>query len=566
MRVTPEGLLVLLPYRRVTFPLWNWEMRMANERTAYERSVLSEIRMLLDFVAGNCALVLADLKVADFDNPGQQLGAAQVLVRLDAIETTLRDPAAGPLGKCDFALLQLVRDAVSRMAKPATGLTVAFTSLVVGGRRGRHSESRATLAEEAYPALVYDAQRLRLSQYVITSLAVIFTIVAIWIATQVALGKAVLNNLDGLRAQQAGITVEKLRLEQALDKQTVEPASKLFAAPANTAAKRVPMKAFSLCDRPQAIAYYIDYFSPSVRVPTQSLSPSARPGETPVDRLKVYTSPEERDVCERDRLLATSIGIVHDELRDYVKDWTSIIGPPFTWPADLRKLPVEIASLLSRTINSARASSVDNAVGRGDQGKGAVMEASVRVAAKGDVEFIIAPLLLVWGNYVLPIIFGFLGALMFADSRPLRQAEGKPAGPARQRAELAATGAGPRNGRLHRPVHELYSPVAGPVGVTASGTASGLASSLTLSASGLAFLAGLASRACSGCCKPWSAASLPATRPSRAGRKRSVQRLGGSWMRWVLQLVKRGPTAGDGASRCWRSADPTTLAISRMWG
>src|SRR5690349_16709812 len=40
---------------------------------------------------------------------------------------------------------------------------------------------------------------------------------------------------------------------------------------------------------------------------------------------------------------------------------------------------------------------------------------------------------------------------------------------------------------------------------------------------------------------------------------------GGSWMRWVLQLVETG-TAGHGVSRCWRSAGPTTLARSRIWG
>lgn len=447
---------------------------MPGERLAYERAVLSEIRMLLDYVAGCGALDLSTLTVQEAQGV---LNAGQVLLRLDAIEAALHENRQ--LADDDFAFLQLARDAVSRKAKPATGLTVAFTALVAGSRRGRNAESRASLAEQAYPALVHDARKMNFSQYAISIMAVIFTFVAIWVATQVALGKAILNNLDGLRAQQIGISAEKVRLEQALDKANVEPAQKLFTIADGDASKVIPMRAFSLCDRPEAIADYIEHFDPSVRIPAHAPGRDAKPGDPP-DRLKLYTSPEERDVCERDRLLAFSFGIVHQELQQYRQDWAGMVGGVFDWPSDVRERSASAATWIGGFWSKAEASMQQ----AGPQGAEQQNE-------RQDVEFSVAPLLLVWGNYVLPIIFGFLGALMFVILDLYGKLKESRLDPRDNALSWLRLVLGLATGACIGLFVSSYGPSPNPTAaVTASGTASNLVSSLTLSASGLAFLAG----------------------------------------------------------------------------
>jgi hypothetical protein len=114
--------------------------------------MLSEIRMLVDYVAAGSAQSLQDLAVSDPGaTPPAALGAGQLLLRLDEIEARTTDQRLEP---SDLALIQLARGALGRLVRPASGLTIAYTAMVVGNRRGKGSESRATLAEEAFPGLV----------------------------------------------------------------------------------------------------------------------------------------------------------------------------------------------------------------------------------------------------------------------------------------------------------------------------------------------------------------------------------------------------------------------------
>ena len=368
---------------------------MAEGRSAYERSVLSEIRMLLDYVASCGTLDLSALSVQNPERPKEALSAGEILVWLDQIETDLRNRQH--LRDADFAFLQLVRDAVSRLARPATGLTVAFTALVTGSRRSPGSESRATLAEEAYPALLGAARFMRLNSHAIPVMAILCTMLAIWVATEVAFGKAILGNLDGLRAQQTSISAEKVRLEEALDKET-DVTPKLLLISGGNEPKVLPSKLFALCDRPDANAFYLRKMAPDVPLPVHPGTPNATRGDRTAEELKLYTSPEQRDVCERDILLAGSIFIVHQELSDFESDWPSMIGGVFALPAGISSSAAWVRSKFS----SARA-----------EPSGGTREAPDNKDKHEDVEFRAAPLLLVWGNYVLPIIFGLLGALMF---------------------------------------------------------------------------------------------------------------------------------------------------------
>ena len=55
--------------------------------------------------------------------------------------------------------------------------------------------------------------RHRLGHYLILVLALLLTSFAVWESAKVALGKALLQNLQDLRTQQAALSVEKARLE-----------------------------------------------------------------------------------------------------------------------------------------------------------------------------------------------------------------------------------------------------------------------------------------------------------------------------------------------------------------
>ena len=112
-----------------------------------------------------------------------------------------------------------------------------------------------------------------------------------------------------------------------------------------------------------------------------------------------------------------------------------------------------------------------------------------RCSGNEDVEFIIAPMLLVWGNYVLPIIFGLLGALMFVILDLYGKLKESRLDPRDNALSWLRLVLGLATGACIGLFMSSYGPVAGPTSAMASGTASGLASSLTLSASGLAFLA-----------------------------------------------------------------------------
>jgi hypothetical protein len=247
----------------------------------YRNSVLSEIAMLVDYVAANAGKRLSDLKVDDpaTNSPGKILEKINELQQKVANtanspvpvpkqqpnvpdvpragnETQLTTPN-GPLTAADLTWLQLVRDALSSLSSPASGLTVAYTALVTGRQRHRKSMSRETLAQAAYPGLVKQAAWHRWTQHAFLVFAVIITLSAVWESAKVALGKSLLQDLEGLRTQQAGIAQEKVRIEATLDtpRQGALKPSELTMRDGTVA--MVSLSAFGLCDRRYALAYYL---------------------------------------------------------------------------------------------------------------------------------------------------------------------------------------------------------------------------------------------------------------------------------------------------------------------
>ena len=110
--------------------------------------LVNEIRMLLDFVTGSSVQTLKDLVIPNpdvvqsDDKPTVTLRNTEILNRLNDIETQLTTEGAKPLSSHDRSFLQLLRDALGAMVRPATGLTIAYSSMVVGRQRGRYDRSR----------------------------------------------------------------------------------------------------------------------------------------------------------------------------------------------------------------------------------------------------------------------------------------------------------------------------------------------------------------------------------------------------------------------------------------
>jgi hypothetical protein len=428
-----------------------------DDRKKYAKAILSEIRVMLDYLAANPAKTIQDLKFDDPEKPTEKLGLtlSDVLARLDAIDEKLEE-ASQPLSHVDLALLQVVRDTFSRLAAPASGLSIAYTALVTGTPWIRGSgKSRTKLAEDAYPDFITTARIHRIFQILLLILSIGLTAAAVWESTKVALGKSLLQNLERLRIQQIALVSEKAKLESTLDK----VAPDLITFEKIQSDKDLPLQFFSLCNR----QYVLKHSAAAAKIEL--------PKDTSGQDLELRSSSPERDTCDRDHLLAINFRIAQDDLRQYYNYWPRLAGSSFESVAHfLNKI------LVFQPIRNTECA----AQAPGPSGNGAQV---AHQPAACDIELRVAPLLLVWGNYSLPIVFAFLGASIYVildyfgkvrDSRLL-----------------------PRDSHLSS-IRLVLGLVTGACiglffssyGPTSPGAATDLISSLSLSASGVAFLAG----------------------------------------------------------------------------
>jgi hypothetical protein len=457
------------------------------KRLAYERALLSEIRMLLDYIAAQPDKDLADLGIKDPEHPGSELGVGDILARLDRIETEANETDAKPLAPNDAALMILLRDVLVRKTSPATGLTIAYTAMVSRNGRGGGSESRATMAQAAYAGLIGAATFHRVMQQMWLCLALLVAAAAVWESAKVSLGRSLLQNLEGLRMQQAHMELEKAKLETSWAPPREGP---LTVDSLLDGQKRVVLAAFAACDHPDVIAYYLRQ---ATAAPNAAAEPTAGRQPDPVSRARVaslsmldganltaaggsldrkwkinekwriYDTPQARDVCERDRTLAINFSIVQNDLRLYRTDWPSMAGSGFTAIASVARGIGRLIHLGGSHTQSAQDSGL-----KSDQ---------------NDVELLVAPVLIVWSNYVLPVLFGCLGSLMFVILDFYRK--------------IRTSRLDPRDTRLG-PIRLVLGVVAGTciglffsaAGPSTPGDAATVVASLTLSASGLALLAG----------------------------------------------------------------------------
>ncbi len=397
-------------------------------------ALVSEIWMLVDYVAGNPTEGLDAIKVPNPHAPGVVLTPAEVFLAVSDVEGRLSVPTAVP-GPDDRASMQIVRDALNLIVAPASGLTVAYTTMVAGPLR-RRAASRVNLAENAYGNLASRAFGHRNLQRAILVLAIIATALAVWESAKVALGKALLQNLDLLRTEQAAIGGEKLKLELALG-----PTRGETGGPVRPASGPIPLTAYRLCDR--------------ALVARSRITPAA---DQPA--WLAYETPEERDICGRDDVLRAKLGIVRGDLRVYSQNWPGMVGSGFA---------------ITRNMMACWWPWCSDAT-----------DATLPPGGN-DVEFKIAPVLLVWGNFVLPVIFGLIGSAIFVTLDHYQKVHDSTLRPRDYFLAPVRLTLGLVVGACVGLFYSSYTPMQAS---TTEAVGSALIGALTLTASGVAFLAG----------------------------------------------------------------------------
>jgi hypothetical protein len=212
----------------------------------------ADVYLLLDFLSGRAdrslrptyeeqgrSLLLDRLHSPDEKSPGGPPPGDQTArdaneMRRARIEADLRDPTQLVLRvlrirypmrednedfDADAAFLMRARDVLNSRAAPATGATIAFTSMLASRHSGEtvetHGGSTAlAFARAAYPGFILEAEYLVRSIQQLVFLmfwALLFTVV---VSSYTAWGKVLLNTLDAVRRDSGA--VEKILLSRML--------------------------------------------------------------------------------------------------------------------------------------------------------------------------------------------------------------------------------------------------------------------------------------------------------------------------------------------------------------
>lgn len=160
-------------------------------------------------------------------------------------------------------------------------------------------------------------------------------------------------------------------------------------------------------------------------------------------------------------MVAQNVAVLSDALVLYRTYWPGMVGNVFHVAAQVASIPCRLlACRPTPRVNL-----------RGEQ---------------SDVEFVIAPALLVWGNYILPVIYGFLGAAISVILNFFGKIRDGRLDPRDKFLGWIRLVLGLVTGAAIGLFFSAYTPAP----PTAAGTSTNLIGSLALSASAVAFLAG----------------------------------------------------------------------------
>lgn len=311
---------------------------------------LNEVFLLLDHISGRWDKSLYNLHDHDDGEPHIDELCAIGLAPPDSEEQRVAQAVK----------VLCAKDRLNAAARPATGLTIAFTLLVVGEDNQRdwrnwmrsvvlrraaphtaparvpHSDkpTRLTLARYAFPGLVKAAERFNRRVFRIVVLLLVGLVLTCVMSWHVTGGNVMLQHLDTLQAQQAALF------------KAIEDAELKHAASANAP--------------PVQFCKEVD--------------------EAAVPR---YRSTEEYQLCTRRRVLSEQVAIVRLNLRNWLVPWRTCYG--------------KVASLFGQLPDAEAAPAGANAV---------ELERSLRRTTEEQARVVT----LVVGTAVLPLCYGILGA------------------------------------------------------------------------------------------------------------------------------------------------------------
>jgi hypothetical protein len=468
---------------------------------AHERAMIAEIRLLFDYAGGNSKQSIVDLKVSRIDPPAGFLtpGAApppaprdgffttqECLERLDSIERKLRvdgaapNPPSGDITGTDKAFLHLLRDGLNTLVQPATGMTVAYTAMTTT-TEGTWQAPRLNLAEHAYPALRHLARRHRFCSYVFLALALFATSFAVWEATKVALGKSLLASLQELRTQQSALNADMMRLEAKPDSATkwnypTFPSHNYSLRACENASYR-----FYELDEPER-AKLKSWAENRQKVEQAKSKALAKASDPRPYEILVFEAPTEREVCDRDVILASNFGLFYVGLREYRTNWPSLVGRSFQLAQAVGDGVMYIPRLLYEGLRRGLLWVAGG--GPVEPPPAAILD----TATGDDIEWIVVARLLVLGNYVLPVVFSLLGAIAYVMVDFFTKVRGSLLAPRDLSLAWVRLVLGLVVGACIGLLYSSATPSAQPP--TTTPNVSALVSALSLSASGVAFLAG----------------------------------------------------------------------------
>ena len=181
--------------------------------TALDPDLLTaEISLLLDYLSGLPERILTSHPHGHLP-PGCET-YSDALSRYFPIDEKVRRGEA--LASPELQFLLDLRDYLNSWAQPATGASIAFTTLVV--RKSPEARKGKADAERAYPEWIQPARALRRAMVVLLHLAVLITLAIAALAAYIYFGSAKIANIAEINSQFKLLDEEILREEIAVNR------------------------------------------------------------------------------------------------------------------------------------------------------------------------------------------------------------------------------------------------------------------------------------------------------------------------------------------------------------
>jgi hypothetical protein len=304
------------------------------------RRLLDEVYLLMDFVSGRpdksiTALTGIRVPTSATANPG-----ADAATTTDDIIThisTLRfpPPQMQPLTARNAAFLLIVKDRLNRMASPAIGLTIAFTAMVVGSVRepasgmpekplGKRASTRLSLAAEAYPGLIRPANTLRRIIIGGITMMLLLTVFTAYTSGVASFGRSLLDRVDETIRARAVIAEAIKAIENAKSSETTQRQD--IGTAACSAGKCTPdlsAVVFRLCERPKVLLWRFQ--EAHVQLPQGD---NAQAGA-----IDIFENATQRQVCDQMKEAEQNIASAYRDVIRFKNGHLAVYASPITFAA-----------------------------------------------------------------------------------------------------------------------------------------------------------------------------------------------------------------------------------------